>query len=479
MSDSSLPLPTDRHDAATRVETDSLGEIDVPSSAYYGAQTERAVRNFPISGLPLPQRFIAAHALIKREAAKVNRDLGIVEPEISDAIVEAAQEVIDGRHLDQFPIDVFQTGSGTSTNMNVNEVIANRAIEILGGEVGSKRPVHPNDHVNAGQSSNDTIPTSIHVAAYGAIVELLEPALHRLGQALDAKAEAFDDVVKIGRTHLQDAVPVRLGQELSGYAQQIHNGRHRLEAVKPRLAELALGGTAIGTGLNAPPEFADRVIAGMAVASGHPFVPAPNRFEALAAKDAAVETSGALKTIAVSLTKVANDIRWLGSGPRCGLGELDLPSLQPGSSIMPGKVNPVIPEAALMVAAQVAGNDTTISIAGMSGNFELNVMMPVIAYNLLQSIEILAASCDLMASRCVEGLEANAERVRELVEQSLAMCTSLAPLIGYDAAASIAKEAFKTGRTVRQIAAERQVLPADELERALDPRAMTEGGLQG
>ncbi|MEM1180141.1 MAG: class II fumarate hydratase [Acidobacteriota bacterium] len=472
-------MSTDPKEPSTRTETDSLGEIQVPSSAYYGAQTERAVRNFPISGLRFPHRFIAAHALIKREAAKVNRDLEIISPEIAEAIVQAADEVIDGQHLDQFPIDIFQTGSGTSTNMNVNEVISNRAIEILGGEVGSKTPVHPNDHVNAGQSSNDTIPTSIHLAAYGALIEQLEPALDRLGDALEERAQAFDDVVKIGRTHLQDAVPVRLGQEFSGYAQQIRNGRHRLETVKPRLAELALGGTAIGTGLNAPPDFATRVISGMASSTGYPFIGAPNRFEALAAKDAAVETSGALRTIAVSLTKVANDIRWLGSGPRCGLGEIDLPSLQPGSSIMPGKVNPVIPEATLMATAQVIGNDATIALGGMSGNFELNVMMPVIAYNLLQSIEILANVCDAMTEKCVEGLEANAERAREIVENSLAMCTSLAPLIGYDAAASIAKEAFKTGRTVRQIAAEREVLPADELDRALDARRMTEGGILG
>ncbi|MEM6796222.1 MAG: class II fumarate hydratase [Acidobacteriota bacterium] len=464
---------------ATRVETDSLGEIEVPAGAYYGAQTERAVRNFPISGQRFPHRFIAAHALIKREAARINQQLEIVTEAQAGAIVQAADEVIDGRYPDDFPIDIFQTGSGTSTNMNVNEVLANRAIEILGGEIGSKSPVHPNDHVNAGQASNDTSPTSIHVAAYGALVEDLEPSLERLAVALEGRAAAFDDVVKIGRTHLQDAVPVRLGQEFSGYAQQIRNAQARLEDVKPRLAELALGGTAVGTGLNAPPGFADRVIAGMAERTGHPFTPAPNKFEALAAKDAAVESSGALKTLAVSLTKIANDIRWLGSGPRCGLGEIALPSLQPGSSIMPGKVNPVIPEATLMVTAQVIGNDATIALGGMSGNFELNVMMPVIAFNLLQSIEILGNTCDMMAEKCVEGLEANVEQVRSMVEKSLAMCTSLAPIIGYDQAASIAKEAFKTGRTVREIALEREVLAPEELERVLDPRGMTEGGVQG
>ena len=463
----------------TRTETDSLGPIEVPSEVYYGAQTERARQNFPVSGLTFPHRFIAAHALIKREAARVNADLGIVPQELADAIVQAADEVIAGERKNDFPLDIFQTGSGTSTNMNVNEVISNRAIEILGGTMGSKSPVHPNDHVNAGQSSNDTIPTSIHVAAYGALVEDLEPAARQLATSLRAKAEEFDAVVKIGRTHLQDAVPVRLGQEFGGYAQQIENGLARLEAVKPRLAELALGGTAVGTGLNAPPGFADRVIAQMAEATGHPFVPAPNKFEALAAKDAAVEVSGALKTLAVSVTKVANDIRWLGSGPRCGIGEIALPSLQPGSSIMPGKVNPVMPEMALMVAAQVVGNDATIALGGMSGNFDLNVMMPVIAYNLLQSIEILGASCRLLAERCVDGLSANEERCRDLVEGSLAMCTSLAPIIGYDAAAAIAKEAFATGRTVREIATEKQVLPADELDAVLDPRGQTEGGIQG
>ena len=461
----------------TRIETDSLGEVEVPAAAYYGAQTERARRNFPLSGLRFPRRFIAALGLIKRQAAEVNRQLGIVPAELAEAIVTAAEEVVEGRHEADFPLDIFQTGSGTSTNMNANEVIANRAIEILGGERGAKQPVHPNDHVNAGQSSNDTIPTALHVSAYGALAEDLEPAVARLARALRAKSVEFDPVVKIGRTHLQDAVPVRLGQEFGGYAQQLENAAARLAAVKPRLAELALGGTAVGTGLNAPPGFAERVIAGLAERTGHPFVPAPDRFEALAAKDAAVETSGALKTLAVSLTKVANDIRWLGSGPRCGIGEIRLPSLQPGSSIMPGKVNPVIPEAVLMVAAQVIGNDATITLGGMSGVFELNVMMPVIAYNLLQSIEILASACRLLAERCVAGLEADAERNLEVIEKSLAMVTALVPRIGYDTAASIAEEAYATGRNVREIALERRVLAPEELARALDPRAMTEGGI--
>jgi fumarate hydratase, class II len=467
--------------ADTRIEKDSLGEIEVPAGAYYGAQTERARRNFPISGLTLPKRFIAAVAMIKGEAAMVNEELGTVPGEIARAVRQAAQEVIDGKLDGHFPLDIFQTGSATSTNMNVNEVLANRAIEILGGTLGSKtagsKKVHPNDHVNNGQSSNDVIPTAIHVSAYLAIVEQLEPALKRLADALDRKATELDKVVKIGRTHLQDAVPVRLGQEFSGYAQQVKNALARLESVKPRLAELPLGGTAVGTGLNAPPELAPKTIARLAERTGCPFVAAPNRFEAMAAKDAAVEASGALKTIAASLTKIANDLRWLASGPRCGIGEISLPSLQPGSSIMPGKVNPVIPEAVLMVAAQVVGNDTTITLCGMGGNFELNVMMPVIAFNLLQSIEILANSSRLLAETCVEGIVANRERCEELVERSLAMVTSLVPKIGYDAAAEIAKESVKTGKTVRELCVEKNVLPPDELKEALDPWGQTEGGI--
>jgi fumarate hydratase class II len=463
----------------TRTEKDSLGEVQVPASVYYGAQTERARQNFPVSGLRFPRRFIAALGMIKSEAAAVNLDLGVLEQEIAEAIRQAADEVVSGQFDDDFPLDIFQTGSGTSTNMNANEVISNRAIEILGGELGSKKPVHPNDHVNAGQSSNDTIPTAIHVSAYGAISEHLEPALERLAESLEGKAEAFDDVVKIGRTHLQDAVPVRLGQEFSGYARQVRNGIERLEAVKPRLRQLALGGTAVGTGLNARPGFADAVIARLAKRTGHPFEPAPNKFEALASKDAVVEASGALRTIAVSLTKIANDLRWLGSGPRCGIGELILPSLQPGSSIMPGKVNPVIPEAVVMVCAQVIGNDASVAWGGAAGNFELNVMMPVIAYNVLQSIEILSTVSRLLAERCVDGLEANRERCEALVEQSLALVTSLAPKIGYDKAAVIAKEAYKSGRTVREVAAERSGLSPEELEQALDARGQTEGGVQG
>jgi fumarate hydratase class II len=463
----------------TRTERDSLGPVEVPARAYYGAQTERARQNFPVSGLRFPRRFLAALAMVKGEAAAVNAELGIVPEPVAGAIRDAAEEVIGGRHDDQFPLDIFQTGSGTSTNMNANEVLSNRAIELLGGAIGSKDPVHPNDHVNAGQSSNDVIPTAIHVAAYQAIVEDLEPALAKLAGALEAKAAELDDVVKIGRTHLQDAVPVRLGQEFGGYARQVRNGLARLAAAKPRLAELALGGTAAGTGLNAPPGFADAVIARLASRTGSPFVGAPDKFEALASKDACVETSGALKTIAASLTKIANDLRWLGSGPRAGLGEIALPSLQPGSSIMPGKVNPVIPEMTLMVAAQVVGNDATITVAGMAGNFELNVMMPVIAYNLLQSIEITAAACRLLADRCVAGIEADRDRVKDMVERSLMMVTALAPKIGYDAAAAIAKEAWASNRTVREVAVEKGLMTTAELDEVLDPREMTHGGVLG
>jgi fumarate hydratase class II len=463
----------------SRIEKDSLGEIEVPSDVYWGAQTERARRNFPVSGLRFQRRFIAALGLVKGECAAENAARGIVPAELAEAISAAALEVYEGRLDAHFPLDVYQTGSGTSTNMNANEVISNRAIERLGGVMGSKKPVHPNDHVNAGQSSNDVVPTAIHVAAYAAIAEDLEPALGRLADALAAKAREFDDVVKIGRTHLQDAVPVRLGQEFSGYAQQARYAVERLRAVAPRLAELALGGTAVGTGLNAPPGFADAVIARMAERSGHPFVPAPNKFEALAAKDTAVECSGALTAVAASLAKIANDLRWLASGPRCGIGEISLPSLQPGSSIMPGKVNPVIPEMTLMVAAQVAGNHQTIVIGGMGGNFELNVMMPVIAYNLLQSIHLLASASNLLVERCVAGITANRERCAELVELSLAMVTSLAPRIGYDAAAAIAKESVATGKTVRQLCVEKRVLPPDELAAVLDAMAQTRGGIVG
>ncbi len=461
-----------------RIESDTMGQIEVPADRYYGAQTARSLMNFKIGGDRFPREMIRALGIVKKAAALTNEGLGLLPKEKADLIVAAAEEVMDGKLDDHFPLVVWQTGSGTQSNMNSNEVIANRAIEMAGGTLGSKDPIHPNDDVNKAQSSNDVFPTAMHVAAAEASVGRLLPALKALGDSLEAKADAWNDVVKIGRTHLQDAVPVRLGQEFAGYAQMMRNGLARLASVKPRLAEVALGGTAVGTGLNAPPGFSDRVIDLVSQETGHPFVGAPNKFEAMGGKDACVEASGALKTLAVSLTKIANDIRWLGSGPRCGIGEITLPSLQPGSSIMPGKVNPVIPEAVLMAAAQVAGNDVTVTWGGASGVFELNVMMPVIAFNLLQSIQILAASASLLAERCVAGLTANRERAAEMVEKSLAMVTSLAPKIGYDRAAEIAKQAFKTGRTVRELATEMGVLPPEELEEALDARAQTEGGVK-
>jgi len=452
-----------------------MGEMEVPSDAYYGAQTQRAVLNFPISRLRMPRPFIRAMGLIKKSAADVNRELGLLDPDFASAIAQAADEVIAGKLDDQFVVDVFQTGSGTSTNMNTNEVIANRAIEIKGGKIGSKE-IHPNDHVNYGQSSNDTIPTALHISALEEIEKSLLPALKRLHESLHRKAEEFDDIVKIGRTHLQDAVPIRLGQEFSGYAAMMEYSIERVEAVRPRLSELAIGGTAVGTGLNCHPDFPPRVVERISRWTGIQFREARNKFEALAARDAAVETSGMLKTVAVSLMKIANDLRWLGSGPRCGIGEILLPPTQPGSSIMPGKVNPVIAESATMVAAQVLGNDVTINVAGQSGNFELNVMKPVIAYNLLQSIQLLSSACEVLAAKCVDGLRADRERCAEMVEKSLAMVTALAPRIGYDQAAKIAKEAYETGRTVREVCRQHQVLPEDELNKILDPFSMTEGG---
>ena len=458
-----------------RIEKDSMGEMQVPANSYYGAQTQRAVLNFPISNLRFPRPFIRALGLIKKAAAGTNLELGLLEEELASAIVQAADEVIEGKLDEQFVVDIFQTGSGTSTNMNTNEVIANRAIQIRGGKIGS-RDVHPNDHVNMGQSSNDVIPTAIHVSALEEIEKTQIPALKQLHASLKDKAREFDDVVKIGRTHLQDAVPIRLGQEFSAYAAMMENAIRRMESVRIALSELAIGGTAVGTGLNCHPKFAAGVVEKLSEWTEVPFREASNKFEALASKDAAVETSSMLKTVACSLMKIANDLRWLGSGPRCGIGELLLPPTQPGSSIMPAKVNPVIPEAVTMIAAQVIGNDVTISIAGQSGNFELNVMKTVIAYNLLQSIHLLSTGCIVLSQRCVDGLVANRERCQELVERSLAMVTALAPKIGYDKAAEIAKEAYQTGRTVREIAQERKVLPEKELEQALDPWSMTEGG---
>jgi fumarate hydratase class II len=459
-----------------RIETDSLGDVKVPGKAFYGAQSTRARDNFPVSGRRMPREFIRAMGIIKAAAAEANMALGLLDEKLGNAIVHAASEVSDGKFDEDFVVDVYQTGSGTSTNMNANEIISNRAIEILGGEIGSKKPVHPNDHVNMGQSSNDVIPTAFHISVLESIEKNLLPALKYLHNALAEKAKEFDDVVKIGRTHLQDAVPVRLGQEFSGYASQIAHAIKRVESTRPHLSELALGGTAVGTGLNTPKAFPDLAIQKISKLSGIEFTGAPNRFEALAGRDAVVETSGQLKTVAVSLMKIVNDLRWLASGPRCGIGEIMLPSLQPGSSIMPGKVNPVIPESTMMICATVMGHDVAINIGGQHGNFELNVMMPMMADHLLESIRLLTNGCRNLADRCVTGIQANRERAESLIESSLAMVTALAPKIGYDAAAEIAKESYKTGKTVRQLALEKKVLPEDELNRVLDARSQTEQG---
>ncbi|MEW6351747.1 MAG: class II fumarate hydratase [Thermodesulfobacteriota bacterium] len=452
----------------TRQEKDTMGLMEVPDDAYYGAQTQRAVQNFSISELRFPRSFIRSVGLIKKHAAIVNRELGLLDWGIADAIAQAAQEVVDGKLDDQFVVDVFQTGSGTSTNMNTNEIVAGRANEILGGPRGGRSPVHPNDHVNKGQSSNDVIPTTIHVACLTEIRGALLPAMETLHAALETKAAQFAKVRKIGRTHLQDAVPMTLGQEFSAYARQVALGIERVRGAEQHLAELALGGTAVGSGLNAHPQFAPGVIRRLAEETGCPFREAENHFEAQAAQDSAVETSGALKTYAVSLIKIANDIRWLSSGPRCGLGEVMIPSLQPGSSIMPGKVNPVIPEVVMQVAAQVIGNDATITYAGQGGYFELNVMLPVIAYNLLQSVSLLANASQRLAEKCVQGIEADADRCAAFIEQSLAMSTPLVPVIGYDESAALSKEAYATGKTVREVALQKQVLPEAELNRILD-----------
>jgi len=461
----------------SRIERDSMGEVLVPASALYGAQTQRAVENFPISNLRFPREFIRAMGLIKLSAVRANMDLRLIDRKIGNAIVQAAREVADGNLDKHFVLDIFQTGSGTSTNMNTNEVIANRAIKILGGSAGSKKPVHPNDHVNMGQSSNDVIPAAIHVATMESIENALIPALRKLQRALAGKAKDFDPIVKIGRTHLQDATPIRLGQEFGGYARQVQLGIRRLEKLRNSLAELPLGGTAVGTGINTHPKFADKAIQHLSKLTGLKFREAANHFEAQSAKDAIVETSGMLKTIAVSLTKISNDIRWLASGPRCGIGEISLPETQPGSSIMPGKVNPVIVESVLMASAQVIGNDLTVTLAGESGVFELNLMMPVMAYNVLQSIRLLAVSAANLTDRCVTGIQPNVERCNEMVEKSLAMCTALAPEIGYDEAAAIAKESYKTGKTVRQIALERKIMPPKRLKEILDPMRMTKPGI--
>ncbi len=461
---------------ATRIEKDSMGEMQVPEDALYGASTQRAVLNFPVSSLRLSCAFNSAIGVIKLAAAKTNQDLGLLEKDKAEAIKKAAQEVFEGKLQKHFVVDVFQTGSGTSTNMNANEVIANRSIEIIGGKRGDKS-IHPNDHVNMCQSSNDVIPSAIHVSAYAEIEKRLKPALRKLADALNAKAEEFKGVVKTGRTHLQDATPITLGQEFSGYAAQIEKGIERVTRSQESLAELALGGTAVGTGLNTHPEFAQRAIREIAAIMKLPFVEASNHFEAQGARDAVTEMSGQLRTIACSLMKISNDIRWLASGPRCAIGELFLPEIQPGSSIMPAKVNPVICESVMMTAAHVIGNDACVAACNQQGNFELNVMLPVIAYNLLQSIELIASVSENFVNQCISGITANVERCRELADKSLSLCTPLAPKIGYDKAAKVAKLAWAEGKSVRQAAIEMKVLDSAELERVLDLEAMTKPGL--
>ena len=463
-------------DVGYRIETDSMGDVRVPEEALYGASTQRAVENFPISDLRFGRRFIWALGLVKSAAARAAGEGGHLAPEIARAVYQAADEVSAGDHDDQFVLDVFQTGSGTSTNTNANEVIAARAGQLLGAAPG-ERPVHPNDHVNFGQSSNDVIPTAIHLAASAAIREDLLPALQELAAALEAQAGRFDEVVKSGRTHLMDATPVTLGQEFSGYATQMRRGVERLVAVLPDLDELALGGTAVGTGINAPAGFAARAIALIARDTGLPFREAENHFEAQAAKDAVVMASGALRTTAVSLFKIANDLRWLSSGPRTGLAEIRLPALQPGSSIMPGKVNPVIPEMAMQAAAHIMGNDAAIAWGAANGNLELNAMMPMIAHNLLEAIDLLANAAAVFRERCVEGIEADAERARALAEANLIVVTALNPHIGYDRGAEVAKEAHAAGRTVREVVLEKGLMTEAELDVALDIKKMTKGGV--
>jgi fumarate hydratase class II len=455
-----------------RIEHDTMGEVRVPADALWGAQTQRAVENFPISGVGVEPAVVHALARIKAAAATVNARLGVLDDDVARAVREAALEVADGAHDDQFPIDVFQTGSGTSTNMNVNEVVARLASDRLG------RPVHPNDHVNASQSSNDTFPTSLHLAATAAVVDDVVPALEHLAESLERKAAEFSDVVKAGRTHLMDAVPVTLGQELGGYAAQVRHGVERLQSSLPRVAEVPLGGTAVGTGVNTPAGFAAAVIEELRGSTGLPVTEARDHFAAQGARDGLVELSGQLRTVAVSLVKLCNDLRWMGSGPRAGLGELRLPDLQPGSSIMPGKVNPVIPEATLMVCAQVIGHDATVTFAGASGSFELNVMMPVMGRAVLESTRLLAASSRLLADRCVDGLEADVDRCRELAESSPSVVTPLNRYIGYEAAAAVAKKAVKERTTIRQAVVdlgyvERGDLTEEQLDQALDVLRMT------
>ncbi len=461
--------------AKTRTESDSMGTIEVPSDKLWGAQTQRSLENFRIGGERFTRAVIRALGVVKKCAARANVELGeldaLGEPERA-ALLQATDEVVRGEHDDMFPLVVWQTGSGTQTNMNANEVIANRAIQILGGELGSKSPVHPNDHVNRAQSSNDTFPTAMHVATAEELVHRLSPALEELERSLRAKSKAWNEVIKIGRTHLQDATPLTVGQEVSGWAQQVADARRAIEQTLPGIYELAQGGTAVGTGLNTHPRFAERVAAEIAEETGLPFVSAPNKFSALAGHDALVFASGALKTTAAALMKIANDVRWLGSGPRCGLGELTLPAGEPGSSIMPGKVNPTQCEALAMVCAQVIGNDATITLAGSQGNFELNVFKPVMIHNLLQSIRLLADACDSFRTRCIDGLELNRERVESLMRASLMLVTALNRHIGYDAAAEVAKKAFTDGTTLGEAVVALGLMTAEEFEAAVVPGEM-------
>ncbi|MGB5987533.1 MAG: class II fumarate hydratase [Desulfobacterales bacterium] len=453
-----------------RRENDSLGAVDIPAQAYYGPQTQRAVENFAFNGRRMPLEFLYGLARIKRLAATVNHDLGELTAESASAIAKAAREVEQGRWDDQFPVEVFQTGSGTSSNMNMNEVLATRANEILTGRKQAKHPVHPNDQVNRGQSSNDVIPSALHLAAVVAIREQLVPALKGLDKTLQKRAREFADLPKIGRTHLMDAVPMTLGQEFGGFARQMELAQERLQGPLGRLAELPLGGTAVGTGLNAHPEFAGRVIGELARETGFAFVEARDHFEAQGARDAVVETSGVLKTIALGLAKIANDIRWLASGPRCGLGELRLPALQPGSSIMPGKVNPVIPEAVIQVAAQVVGHDTILTLAGQGGFFQLNTMMPLMVQALMESIRLLAAAARALDKKCITGLSADEKVCRGNIEKSLALVTALVPYLGYDRAAKVAKTAYESGCTIREVVLAEKLLDPGQLEALLPPQ---------
>ncbi len=455
-----------------RIETDTMGEVKVPADKYYGAQTARSLMNFKIGGERFPREMIRALGILKKAAALANKELGVLPAEKADLIVKAAEEVIEGKLDEHFPLVVWQTGSGTQTNMNTNEVIANRAIEMAGGTLGSKNPIHPNDDVNKAQSSNDTFPTAMHIAAVEEINRRLIPMVTKLRDALEEKAEEFKDIVKIGRTHLMDAVPLTLGQEFSGYVQQLTNGLARIQGCLPRLSELALGGTAVGTGLNTHPGFAELAAKKISEITGLEFKSAPNKFEALAAHDAIVETSGVLKTIAASLMKIANDIRWLASGPRCGIGEITLPANEPGSSIMPGKVNPTQAEAMTMVCTQVMGNDATINFAGASGNFELNVYKPVMIYNLLQSIRLISDACESFTDKAVVGIKPNRENIEKHLENSLMLVTALNPYIGYDNAAKIAKKAYAENKTLKEAAVELGILTAEQFDEYVRPEKM-------